>query len=393
MPAFRPSTAVDRIARSSRRPGSFVAPDAISLAAGEPDFATPGPIVEAAIEALRAGWTHYGDFTGDPELRATIAERVGRLRVTRCSAEEVVVTHGAMAGLASVVLATVDRGDRVVIPEPAYSLYADLVQLAGGTPVPVPTRKDHHLDIDALAPALSGARLIVFCNPCNPTGAVFSRAELEALAALLSGTDSLVVADEAYDTLVYPGVEFASSLTIPGFAERLIYVQTLSKAFAMTGWRLGYVVAPRKLLDAVARIHRTLNGPVNAAVQRAALCALQDDGTLVRPMVAAYARRRALLLRLLAGAPGLELRAPEGTFYAFVKYRHPMPSAELVRHLSAAGVLVRAGSEFGSSGEGHIRLSFAGDEAAIEEAVRRLRAVTDRLHREVQGAGLPFRAA
>jgi aspartate aminotransferase len=273
------------------------------------------------------------------------------------------------------VFATVDEGDRVLIPEPTYSLYSDLVQLAGGTPVPVRTRDDHHLDLNALNEALPGARLVVLCNPCNPTGAVFSRTELEGLAQLLSDTATLVIADEAYDEVVYAGVDFSSCLTIPALANRLIYVQTLSKTYAMTGWRLGYVMACREILDAVARVHRTFNGPVNAAVQRAAMRALRDDGTLKRPMLEAYGRRRALLLRLLKEIPGLSVRAPEGTFYAFVKYRHPMPSMEFAARLREGGVVVRAGSEFGSAGEGHLRLSFAASEDVIEEGIRRLRAV------------------
>lgn len=380
--AFRSSAAVERTVRTSRRPVSFDADGVISLAAGEPDFPTPQPIVDSVVEAFQSGPIRYGDFTGDPELRRAIARRVSRLRGRDCRENEVLVTHGSTAGLASTIFATVDGGDRVVILEPTYSLYADLVQLVGGICVPVPTRKDHHLDLEALKKAVPGARLVVICNPCNPTGAVFSRAELEGLGELITSSETLIVADEVYEQLVYDGANFTSCLAIPALAERLIYVQSLSKTYAMTGWRLGYTIARSEILSAVAQVHRTFNGPVNAAVQRAALQALNDDGALIRPMLEAYARRRALLLRLLEEIPGLEVRAPAGTYYIFAKYAYPMKSVALVARLRDGGVLVRAGSEFGAAGEGHIRLSFAPDEERIVEGMRRLRAVIGELNSE-----------
>jgi aspartate aminotransferase len=381
MGSFQASSAIVRILRHSQRPASFTAAGAISLSMGEPDFPTPEPIVRAAADALAGGWTRYGDFDGDPELRGAIARRVEGVRHLPCGDDEVVVTHGATAGIAAAIVAVVDPGNRVVIPEPTYSLYPDLVRLAGGTPVPVPMRADHHLDFEALKQALPGARLVVLCNPCNPTGAVFSRAELQQLSRLLAGTDTLLLVDEAYDHFVY-GVEFVSCLRIPALNERLIHVQTFSKTYAMTGWRIGYVVARHDVARAITRAHRTFNGPVNAAVQRAALRALGDDGTLVKPMLDVYTRRRDLMMDLLRQIPSLACRAPEGAFYVFGKYGNGLPASELVRRLGEAGVMVRAGSEFGASGEGHIRISFAASEPDIAEGLRRLRAVMDRLQHE-----------
>jgi aspartate aminotransferase len=381
MESFQASAAIARILSHSQRPASFTAAGAISLSMGEPDFPTPEPIVRAAAQALADGWTRYGDFDGDPELRGAIARRVESLRGFACTNEEIAVTHGATAGIAAAMVAVVDPGDRVVIPEPTYSLYHDLARLAGGTPAPVPVRADHHLDFDALERELPGARLIVLCNPCNPTGAVFSRAELVQLSRLLAGTNTLALVDEAYDHFVY-GVEFTSCLTIPALNERLIHVQTFSKTYAMTGWRIGYVAARRDVARAIGRAHRTFNGPINAAVQRAALRALHDGGALVRPMLDKYARRRDLMIDLLRRIPGLECRAPEGAFYVFAKYRNGLAAAELVRRLGEGGVMVRAGSEFGACGEGHIRLSFAASEPDIEEGLRRLRAVMERLEAE-----------
>jgi aspartate aminotransferase len=377
---FRPSRAADRVARTSRRAVPVVPAqpsasasqiDVVSLALGEPDFPTPAPILEAMTEALRAGFTRYAEFDGDRELRAAIAERVQTAR----GPESVLITQGSMAGLSAAVLATVGIGDKVVIPEPTYSLYSDLVELAGATPVFVGARSDYHLDLDALAEAARGARLIILCNPCNPTGAVCSRAELETLAEIIARTDALLLVDEAYAALVYDGIELVSSTTVPALADRLIYVQTFSKTFAMTGFRVGYVVSRPEIVSAIASVHRTFNGPVNAAVQRAALRAVRDDGTMVRPMLEAYARRRSLLLRLLEGAPRLEVRPPEGTFFAFVRLLCDITSVDLAARLRRGGVTVRAGSEFGPSGEHHVRLSFAPGEAIIEEGVRRMRAV------------------
>jgi aspartate aminotransferase len=381
MESFKASSAIARIVSHSQRPASFTAKGAISLSMGEPDFPTPEPIVRAATEALADGWTYYGDFDGDQELRSAIAGHIERIRSFPCRNEEIVVTHGATAGTAAAMAAIVDPGHRVVIPEPTYSLYHDLTRFVGGTPVPVPARADHHLDFEGLERELPRARLIVLCNPCNPTGAVFSRAELQQLGRLLAGTNTLALVDEAYDHFVY-GAEFTSCLSIAALHERLIHVQTFSKTYAMTGWRIGYVTARHDIARAIARAHRTFNGPINAAVQRAALYALRDDGVLVKPMLDIYARRRDLMVDRLQRIPGLEFRVPEGAFYVFAKYHNGLPSTELVRRLGEGGVMVRAGSEFGGSGEGHIRISFAASEPDIEEGLRRLRAVMDSVQAE-----------
>lgn len=357
---------------SPRAAVTLAARGKVSLAAGEPDFETPAPIVEAAVDALRAGHTRYVELDGDLELRTKISERVAAIRRAACRPEHVLVTHGSMAGIAATILATIDPGDRVVIPEPTYSLYADLVRLAGGTPVPVPALEDHHLDVAAIATAARSAALVILCHPCNPTGVVYTAHELAALADALAAGNTLVLADEVYDQIVYPGVDFRSTLTIPGLADRLVYAQSFSKAYAMTGWRIGYVVAPPPLLGSIARVHRTLNGPCNSVVQRAALRAVSDDGTLVRPMRDAYLRRRELVRERLARVRGVSVRPPDGTFYAFVRYASSLPSLVVTQQLADAGVLVRAGREFGASGEHHIRLSFAAGDEHIAEALRRL---------------------
>lgn len=357
----------------SRRPAlGQSSPGAVSLALGEPDFPTPALVVEAAAAALRAGDTHYADQRGLPELRAALASRLPEHPGRTWSADDVVVTHGATGALATVVLAMVGPGDRVVIPEPAYSLYADLVVLAGGTVDFVPLGPDLHWDLAALAAALPGAAMMIFSNPSNPTGVVHRGQELEALGELLRGSGTLVVSDEAYHRLVYPGHEWTSALSVESLRDRTVQVQTFSKTYAMTGWRIGYLAGPRAVVDAAAHVHRTLNGSVNTAVQRAALAALALPNSVVDAMVDTYRQRRDLVVERLTGVAGLHLVPPEGAFYGFLRYTADRPSEEVARALAARKVLVRAGSEYGPSGEGHIRISFAASEDDLRTGLNRI---------------------
>jgi aspartate aminotransferase len=344
----------------------------VSLAIGEPDFDTPDVIVAAAVEALRSGETHYVDQNGLPELRTAVAGHLTALAGTAYRPDQVAVTHGATAALAASVLAMVDPGDRVVIPEPCYSLYGDLVHLAGGVPIFVPARDDLHWDLDALRVALRDARLVIYSNPCNPTGVVHGAAELAALGELLAGTGTLVIADEAYHAIVYDRDTFTSSLSVRSLRDRTVYVQTLSKTYAMTGWRIGYVAGPAEVIAAASRIHRTFNGSLNAAVQRAGLTALAHGPALAAPMLEEYRKRRAVFFERLTEIPELTARMPDGTFYAFARYRLPVSSTEFADRLRRAGVQVRAGIEYGRSGEGHIRFSFASDIATIHQAMDRV---------------------
>ncbi|MFI6637115.1 pyridoxal phosphate-dependent aminotransferase [Nonomuraea fuscirosea] len=289
MTAARPACRIEELRRFSRRPALTPAPPgAVSLAMGEPDCPTPAPVIEAAVAALRAGDTHYADQKGLPELRTRLASLLPAHPGRTWSADDVVVTHGATGALAAVVLAMVGPGDRVVIPEPAYSLYADLVVLAGGTVDFVPLGRDLHWDLDALAAALPGASMMIFSNPSNPTGIVHGEPELKALGELLNGSGTLVVSDEAYHRLVYPGHEWTSALAVESLRDRAVYVQTFSKTYAMTGWRVGYLTGPREVVDAAAQVHRTLNGSVNTAVQRAALAALDLPDSVVDAMADTY---------------------------------------------------------------------------------------------------------
>jgi aspartate aminotransferase len=372
-PRFATAAAVARIAAASRRtqqPQSRG--DLVSLAMGEPDFDTPQQVTEAATASLRAGRTHYSPLLGEPELREALAEKLYGIAGTPVSAADILVTQGGTAGLAASILAIVDPGDKVVIPDPTYSLYADLVSMAGGTVVPVPLAPNLHWDLDRLADALADAKLFVFCNPSNPTGIVHSRAELDALGDLLDGTSTIVISDEAYADLDYTGRPFTSALSVDGLRDRTVYCQTFSKSYAMTGWRVGYLWGPAPLIQASARIHNTFNGSVNTFVQDAALVAVQTCDADIAMMRRAYEERGATMRTELAKIPGLTLSAPEGAFYQFPRYDVDLPSVEVVAALRTHGVAVRPGSEFGARGEGHLRLSYAASPASITEGVRRL---------------------
>jgi aspartate aminotransferase len=288
---------------------------------------------------------------------------------------QVVVTHGGSAALTAALLATINPGERVLLPEPTYSLYADLVQLAGAQPVFVRSTDDFHLDLDAIDAAASGAKMIVLCHPCNPTGVVFRRDELEGLGRIAARHDLLVLSDEAYDHIVFDDRPFVSTLAIDELRDRLIYCQTFSKTYAMTGWRVGYLIAPPPVASAAARMHRTVNGTMNAAVQRAAFVAVTTETDWPERMRLEYQARRELVYELLAGCPGVEGNAPEGTFYAFVRYAGDAPAQDVVAAAMARGVAIRGGTEYGPSGQNHIRIAFSSSRADLQEGVRRLRSL------------------
>jgi aspartate aminotransferase len=370
---FTPSRAVQRVVQQSLRPPLGPVHDRISLAAGDPDFETPAHVRDAVTGALDDGYTHYADLEGDPELIAAIAADLTARTGVPWGREHVLITHGGTGGLAAAVLGIVDPGDRVVLPEPTYSLYADLVALAGGEPVFCRLAPDFHLDLDALEKAAAGARLLLLCTPGNPTGIVYRREELEAVAAIAGRTGALVLSDEAYDHIVYEGVQFSSALDVPALRHRLLYCQTFSKVLAMTGWRIGYLAGPQPVVAAAYRVARTLNGPLNAFVQRAGLTAFTTPSDAPERMRHEYQLRRDLVVEWLDGIPGVSLQPPEGSFYAFVRTDLGLSSQDVVRAAYERDVVIRSGTEFGPSGEGYVRVAFSTARPQLAEALSRLR--------------------
>lgn len=376
MKSTQPSALVELLKRSSLRPTSRPGPEVISLASGDPDFDTPIKIRRALYSAIEAGVTHYGQQRGDPELRRWLAEDISAAAARRYDESNVVITHGANAGLAAVFLATVNAADRVLIPEPTYSLYADQVHIAGGTPVEVPAERDMHLDLAALEDAAAGARMVVLCHPCNPTGVVYRPEELAGVAEIARRHDLLVLVDEAYNSIVFDGVRFVSSIAVEALQERLVHVQTFSKKYAMTGWRLGYVVCGDvELADAIGRVHYALNGTVNSAVQRAALAAREVPASWLETARTEYQDRWQLAANILSGTPGVTITRGGGTFYLFLRYSASAPSVQVTKLAQHGGVAVRAGREFGPGGEGHLRISCAASPERLREGIARLRGV------------------
>jgi aspartate/methionine/tyrosine aminotransferase len=226
----------------TRRKAWPLPPGGVRFDQGDPYFNTPLPIRAAMSDALEAGVVHDADPGGDPPLRSSVATVLSQRTGRQFHTEQVVITHGATGGLAAAILSVVDPGDGVIIPEPSYSLYGDLVLFAGGRPLHPPCPPPaFRLDVAAIEEIAADARVLVLCNPCNPTGAVYNRAELEAVADIVRRYDLLLIADEAYDHIVYDPSSYTSTLSLADLADRLIYVQTFSKPYSMTGWRVGYV--------------------------------------------------------------------------------------------------------------------------------------------------------
>jgi aspartate aminotransferase len=381
-PRITGSTAVERIISSSRRPKTLGAgnPGANSLAMGEPDSGTPTGIVEAAVNALTSGRTRYAPMAGSPELQHALATYTTAKYGRPTMSEEIVLTHGGSGGLAATMLALVNPGDRILIPEPTYSLYADHAAMIGAEVIWVPNLADGSLDLDTLQEQAADALMIILCNPGNPTGRVYPDSDLHRLEQLLQDNPNLLLlADEAYADITFDGGAFTSALTLTGARDQVICCSTFSKTYAMTGWRLGHVVAPAELASSINTIHRTLNGPLSTFIQDAALTALQIPDTDLQAAALSYQQRRDIVVEFLTGLPGVEMLTPQGAFYAFPRITSSLTSDEMAARFAEAGVLVRSGSEFGPSGEGHIRISFATDVDNLKEGLARFAATVKEL--------------
>ena len=365
--------AADRIAASSHRPATLgaAAAGAISLAMGESDAGTPSAVVDAAVRSLAEGRTRYSPMTGAPALLEAFARKSSAEHDRATTPREVVLTHGGSAGLAASMLALVGPGDRVLIPEPTHSLYADDAAMVGAEVVWAAANANRSLDLETLRREAPTARMVILCNPGNPTGRVYSASDVHVIGGILAENPGLLLlSDEAYGSIVYDGLELVSALDLADVSGQVICCSTLSKTYAMTGWRLGYVVADGPLADKINLIHRTINGPLNTFVQDAALTALETPQADLRAATASYQGRRDLVLEALQGIPGVDVLSPQGAFFAFPRIASQLSSDEMAARFAEAGVMVRSGREFGPSGEGHVRLSFATDHASLTEGLR-----------------------
>jgi aspartate aminotransferase len=335
----------------------------IHLEIGEPDFATPPHIVEAAVDALRAGQTHYVPAPGIPQLRASVVaflERTGRMRTTP---DRVVITPGAKPVMFFVMLALCQAGDEVIYPNPAFPMYESIAAFTGAVPVPLPLREENEfrIDPDELERLVTPrTRLLILNSPHNPCGSALTRADCEAIAETAIRHDLTVLSDEVYWAIRYDGGH-ASVLDVDGMAERTILLDGWSKTFAMTGWRLGFAVLPEPLVEPVTRLIVNSVSCTSAFSQFAAIAALDGPWAAVDRMVAEFRTRRDLIVSELNKIPGFTCQTPRGAFYVFPRVADlGLASGELQeRLLHEAGVAALAGTSFGAYGEGYLRLSYA----------------------------------
>ncbi|HET7677526.1 MAG TPA: aminotransferase class I/II-fold pyridoxal phosphate-dependent enzyme [Candidatus Limnocylindrales bacterium] len=352
-------------------------PDVISLGVGEPDFTTPPQIVEEGVRSLRAGRTHYTSNYGTLALRRALSDHLERLYGVSYDPEgEICITVGASEAVAVTMAALIDPGDEVVLHEPSYVAYLPAILFNGGVPALVATSAGDAFELDpaALEAAVTPRTKAIFLGyPCNPTGAVLDADRLRAVADVAKRHDLLVVSDEIYDRLVYGDHKHEAMSALPGMKERTVLIGGFSKAYAMTGWRVGYVCAPRELLEGIVKVHQyqIMSAPTTA--QDAALAALTGADQDVRRMVAEYDRRRRLLVDGL-NRIGLPTFEPKGAFYAFPSVAGTgLTSAEFAeRLLFEEQVAVVPGDAFGPSGEGHVRACYATAYDQLEEALRRI---------------------
>ena len=310
----------------------------VTMSAGEPDFDTPAPIVRAAKKALDDGDTHYVSSRGIKELREAIAEKLLKKNgIEGLTAEDILVTPGAKAGLMFACLALLDKGDQCICPEPAWVSYRECVSFAGADYVPIETRGDDSFSLlpEDLEKALTPkSKLLILNSPNNPTGRVWSRKRLEAIAELVERHDLFVLADEIYEDLTYDGVVHSSFASIDGMEDRCLTLNGFSKAYAMTGWRLGYIAGPRSIIDQMLKIQQHSTTCAASFSQRAALTALSEGESHVEGMLEIFAKRRSLLLDGLSHIPGIKAEAPEGTFYLFLNVKElKLSSFELAEAL------------------------------------------------------------
>jgi aspartate/methionine/tyrosine aminotransferase len=359
-------------ARQLEREGKEV----VHLEIGEPDFATPKNIVDAAVDALHKGWTHYGPSAGLPELRQTIAEYVSRTRGIPVASDEVVVVPGGKPIIFFSILSLVDPGDEVIYPNPGFPIYESMINYVGGRPVPIQLReeRDFGLNVDELASLITDrTKLIIINSPQNPTGGVLTRKDIEGIAHAVADRNIFVLADEIYSRLIFEGEHF-SIMSVPGFKERTILLDGFSKTYAMTGWRMGYGVMRPDLAAHVTRLMTNSNSCTASFTQVAGVEALRGDQSSVTEMCAEFKKRRDAFVAGLNNIQGFSCRMPKGAFYTFPNIKKTAwPSKKLATALlEEAGVACLSGTAFGEFGEGYLRFSVANSLENLDKALYRI---------------------
>jgi len=350
--------------------------DIVHLEIGEPDFDTPANVIDAGVNALRKGWTHYGPAAGLPDLRQTIAEYVSRTRKVPVAAEEVVVVPGGKPIIFFTILALVDEGDEVIYPNPGFPIYESMINYVGGHAIPIPLReeRDFSVDVKELASLITErTRLIILNSPHNPTGGVLTKRDILDIADAIGDRNIMVLSDEIYSRLIFEGEDF-SIMSVPGFKDRTILLDGFSKTYAMTGWRMGYGVMRPDLATHVTRLMTNSNSCTASFTQIAGIEALRGDQTSVDKMNAEFKHRRDVFVAGLNKIKGFSCRMPKGAFYAFPNItKTGWPSKKLAdAMLEQAGVACLAGTAFGEYGEGYLRFSVANSLENLNKALARI---------------------
>jgi aspartate aminotransferase len=359
-------------ARALERQGK----DIVHLEIGEPDFDTPANVVEAAVNALHKGWTHYGPSAGLPELRQSIADYVSRTRGVPVASDEVVVVPGGKPIIFFSILALVDEGDEVIYPNPGFPIYESMIEYVGGRAVPIQLReeRDFGLDVNEFASLINDkTRLIILNSPQNPTGGVLSKNEIHDIADAIGDRNIMVLSDEIYSRLIFEGEHF-SIMSVPGFKDRIILLDGFSKTYAMTGWRMGYGVMRPDLAAHITRLMTNSNSCTASFTQIAGVEALRGDQSSVDRMRDEFKRRRDSFVAGLNRIKAFSCRMPKGAFYAFPNItKTGWPSNKLANAiLEEAGVACLSGTAFGDFGEGYLRFSVANSLENLIKALDRI---------------------
>jgi aspartate aminotransferase len=359
-------------ARALERQGKSI----IHLEIGEPDFDTPTNVVEAAVDALHKGWTHYGPSAGLPDLRQAIADYVSRTRNVKVTPDEVVVVPGGKPIILFTMLTLIDEGDEVIYPNPGFPIYESMIHYVGGRAIPIKLReeRDFSLDVNELAGLITDrTKLIILNSPENPTGGVMLRKEIEQLAKAIGDRNILVLSDEIYSRLLCEGEHF-SIMSVPGMQERTILLDGFSKTYAMTGWRMGYGVMRADLAAHITRLMTNSNSCTASFTQMAGIEALRGDQSSVEHMCAEFKRRRDVFVAGLNKIKGFSCRMPKGAFYVFPNITKTgwksKPLADAL--LEQAGVAALSGTAFGEFGEGYLRFSVANSLENLQQALDRV---------------------
>jgi len=356
----------------------------IHLEQGEPDFITPKHVMDAAFEAAMKGFTHYTEIDGTPELRQAIAEKAEKDNGLDADPRtEITVTSGSQEAMMISAFGFLNPGDEALILDPYYPAYFEDTLLAEAVPIPLALdeNSDYGIDPEALENHVTKkTKMIWLCNPSNPTGHVFPRQDLETIAEVAKQHDLTVFADEIYEKIVYDGTEHVSIGSFPGMKDRTITVNGFSKAYAMTGWRIGYIIAEKKLSATLRNLHYYATLCPNAISQKAAYAALTGPQDCVQEMVTEYNRRRRYVLSELDKIKKLRCATPKGAFYVFPEFSSFEKSDEALAQylLNEARVATAPGSGFGKAGEGHLRISYSVSYEQLKEGIERIKRSLER---------------